>query len=262
MFSVIRSTIKKNLRRRGLRIEKAGCLPKDFFAVVAAAALARTRGDEHLPVVLQVGANDGVTNDPIFPFLRSYSSRAFLIEPQPDVFERLRMNYSGITNATPIQVALEHTDGQVRMYRLAPGKEPKYRELHPHASNPSGFTSFDRDHVRGALLAKFPRYFEDADVDEWIDEFFVEGVTFATLRQRCDIDRIDLLQIDTEGYDYEILRMVFESPERILPRMVNYEVRHLSEYDRRAAVCLLRENGYSYFHHGHDLCAFRDLELG
>ena len=46
--------------------------------------------------VVQIGANDGRINDPIFPFLTNHidRTRALLIEPQSTVLPYLRSNYA------------------------------------------------------------------------------------------------------------------------------------------------------------------------
>ena len=39
---------------------------------------------------VQVGANDGVNHDPIFHHVRKYNWKGLLIEPIPDIFEKLK----------------------------------------------------------------------------------------------------------------------------------------------------------------------------
>ncbi len=48
--------------------------------------------DSALPRVtfVQIGANDGVWNDPIEPYLRGEKWRGVLVEPVPYVFARLK----------------------------------------------------------------------------------------------------------------------------------------------------------------------------
>jgi hypothetical protein len=70
----------------------------------------------------------------------------------------------------------------------------------------------------------------------------VQCVTFDTLLDRHKVDRIDLLQIDVEGYDYELLKM-FDF-ERIQPKLICYEHLHLKLSDKNACKKYLTENGY------------------
>src|SRR6056297_1960234 len=53
--------------------------------------------------VVQVGANDGVTNDPVFPLFQKFARSALLIEPQSSLIPRLRDNYSGFRGDVVIE---------------------------------------------------------------------------------------------------------------------------------------------------------------
>lgn len=56
------------------------------------------------------------------------------------------------------------------------------------------------------------------------------------------MQRIDLLHIDTEGYDFEILKTIDFSV--IQPAVILYETKHLSPCDQQASVELLSRYGY------------------
>ena len=49
-------------------------------------------------VILQVGANDGIMDDPVREVILALTLPAILVEPLPDKFERLRCNYSNQPN--------------------------------------------------------------------------------------------------------------------------------------------------------------------
>ena len=92
-----------------------------------------------------------------------------------------------------------------------------------------------------------------------IDEIEVEAITFRTLLTRTQIDRIDMLVIDTEGYDFEILKMVDFSLVR--PALVRFEHIHLSSGDRSRAIALLSSHGYAVGRDEIDLVAFDSRTL-
>ena len=50
--------------------------------------------------IVQVGANDGVIGDPIHNFMLKFNGKIKLlaVEPQMEVFEQLKKNYSNIDN--------------------------------------------------------------------------------------------------------------------------------------------------------------------
>jgi hypothetical protein len=70
----------------------------------------------------------------------------------------------------------------------------------------------------------------------------VPCLTFGSLCRRNSVERIDLLLIDTEGYDWEILKGVDFEAWR--PRVVVYEHAHLGRDDRDAASEMLTALGY------------------
>ena len=47
---------------------------------------------------IQVGANDGEYADPLHSFIVNYPWHGILVEPQPDIFARLRKNYAAMKN--------------------------------------------------------------------------------------------------------------------------------------------------------------------
>ena len=73
------------------------------------------------------------------------------------------------------------------------------------------------------------------------EEVEVDTITYATLLERCNINRVDYLKIDTEGHDFEILKQInYESNTR--PRLIKVEHKHL---DHNAMSDFLISKGYS-----------------
>src|SRR6266446_2198869 len=80
------------------------------------------------------------------------------------------------------------------------------------------------------------------DID-YIVEDSIESISFHSLVARYKVPRIDLIVIDTEGYDLEILRQL--DLLRFKPDLIVYEHKHLNELERTIAADLLIANGYS-----------------
>jgi hypothetical protein len=96
------------------------------------------------------------------------------------------------------------------------------------------------------------RRWYDEGQEFWHQHSAVEKVqcwTFHQLLERHGLDHVDLLQIDAEGYDYEILRTVDFS--RVRPRFINYEREILLE-DEPACRAMLTDAGYVLFDWGQD----------
>ena len=82
----------------------------------------------------------------------------------------------------------------------------------------------------------------------------VNCVTFDTLFFQTNLKYVDVLQIDTEGYDYEIIKLF--NVERRKPRIINFEHAHLSDDDWNACVSMLISTGYHVAVAGHDTLAY------
>jgi hypothetical protein len=71
----------------------------------------------------------------------------------------------------------------------------------------------------------------------------VPCLTFATLFKTVGMDKIDLLQVDAEGYDAEILKL-FDIAARKTP-IIHFEHRHLNRGVYDECVSGLIREGYS-----------------
>ena len=78
-------------------------------------------------------------------------------------------------------------------------------------------------------------------------------VRFANLLARHKVTAIDLLQIDAEGFDFEVIKML--DLRAMKPAIIHYEHFHLSPADRRAANEYLAEHGYRFWSAGLDTTA-------
>ena len=65
-----------------------------------------------------------------------------------------------------------------------------------------------------------------------------------------EVQKIDLLQIDTEGFDYEILKLF--KFDRVLPKAIIFESENLSKADLSECTNWLSEKGYKFQTFGGD----------
>lgn len=168
---------------------------------------------------VQIGAFDGVTGDPIYDLVRRHHWQGVLVEPQASIFEKLQRNYSDQPGLQFFNVAIGPQDGELTFFSRANGDVCASVAQH-RVQKPGG--------RRG-----------DVQVDR------VPCWTLATLLAQAKAPRgIDLLQIDAEGWDYEIIRSIDFTAVR--PRIIRYEHQVLSERDRNACLALLAEHGYRF----------------
>jgi FkbM family methyltransferase len=194
-------------------------------------------GDPDLFVV-QIGAFDGQTGDPIHRWIKRYGWGGVLVEPQARYFEMLRATYAGCPRVELRNVALADRGGRRMLYHVpedAPGVPAWVGQL----------ASFDR----ATIVAH--RHLVP-NIDDLIEATAVECVTFEELLD--GVERVDLLQIDAEGYDAELVRM-FDF-ERWRPSIVNFESAHLSHDDHDAAMRRLVAHGYGLSQTGFDTIAY------
>lgn len=187
---------------------------------------------------VEIGSSDGERDDHLRAMILSRRWRGIMVEPVPYVFERLRDNYGGLGRVALENVAIAERDGRRPFYFLAQAEEgepvpPWYDEI----------GSFSRDVVL-SHRRRIP------DIERRIVRAEVPCVTFETLCRKHDVEHVDLLLLDTEGYDYEILKGIDFVRHR--PRLVAYEHYHLSPRQRSECRTYLEGLGYETMEEGFD----------
>ncbi|MEM1318952.1 MAG: FkbM family methyltransferase [Bacteroidota bacterium] len=198
--------------------------------------------------LVQIGSNDGKTGDPLYPLLQKHPSwKALFVEPVPYVFEQLRKNYPDHQRFRFENVAINKGE-QLSFHWVDPKARDTYPDL-PYWFDQLG--SFDKQHI----LKHF-----DGKLAPFIISKELEGIPLPTLFERNQVQQIDILHIDTEGYDWTILSQLDLAQHR--PKFILYEHNHLSSADLEASKAFLRED-YWLFEIGIDMLAVRrDLEKG
>lgn len=195
--------------------------------------------------LIQIGANDGVMNDPIFKFIQDNKNRVsgFVLEPLPDIFSNLVTNYQAFPTIKPLNLAIHNTETEMLLYRVKPehlSKVPAFAK---------GIASFDPNHWRKTSLVP--------DQDFMRSEI-VKCISYSQLLKEYDIDEIDLLLIDTEGYDYEILMGMDFSD--VKPRIIRFEHglrdRVMPQSNFLEVVERLNSNGYQIIAESYDATAY------
>ncbi len=190
--------------------------------------------------VIQIGANDGINHDPIHKFIKRDNWNGLLLEPQPRVFEKLRKVYALNKGITAVNAALAPENGSGEIYRIAFSDERWA----------NGLTSFNRETLvnsfdRGVVDRKASK--EGLKVPEaWEDRIATDKVrliTTRTLLSENNISKIDLLQIDTEGYDFEIIKL-FDIRET-KPSVIIFESQHFNTETFDECMKHLSDLGYS-----------------
>jgi len=192
---------------------------------------------------LQVGANDGITNDPVNRFLQHGGWSGLLVEPLVDVFaDELSVTYAGNPRVILENVALAPMAGTLPFYRVSVSR----------ARWATGLSTFRREtiekHIENGYIATKARVEGievPSDPAELIEELQVECMTVEKLLAKHAVESFQVLCIDTEGFDFEILKLV--DLARYRPEFLLFESKNLSDADHTQALSRLRGLGYTLF---------------
>ncbi len=182
--------------------------------------------------VLKIGANDGITNDPLATLLLADARyRGVLVEPIPMYAAMLRANYGKCGRFAIEQAAVAASSGTANMYYV---DENALKGIGTDNLDwVRGVASLDRLHVLKHL---------SPEMHSAVKEAPVECLAVDALLSRNNVQKIDLLHIDCEGFDYVILRQFDFTTLR--PRIVLFEKKHLTAQDRQGAKIMMELAGY------------------
>lgn len=183
---------------------------------------------------IQIGANDGLHADPIRPFILRHKWKGIMVEPQQKYFEKLKKNYENVPGLIFENCAIAETKEIRKLYSIKnESKEPWYNLV----------ASLDQN--KGDL--------------KWIRnemEVLETDVTCLTLEDiilKHGVRGIDLLQIDVEGYEINIINSI--DYDKIKPRIIHFEHKHLSYAEHDSCMETLTKAGYKIFLERHETTA-------
>ncbi|OHA91154.1 MAG: hypothetical protein A2758_01600 [Candidatus Zambryskibacteria bacterium RIFCSPHIGHO2_01_FULL_49_18] len=208
------------------------------------------------PFVVQIGANDGKTYDSLYRYILRYQLSGLMVEPQKEVFERLKNNYKDNPNLKFANVAIGEKDGEAPFYRIKPnlvlsGKEYKA----------SSGSSFYRDQIVTNVKNRLPPirnnvlHYISHDPNDYIEEISVKIMTLNSLFSEYGIDKIDFLLTDCQGYDSKILNQ-FDF-RYFSPDIINFEHSLITPDELSQSCSLLEKEGYKHFVYEGDTCAYK-----
>lgn len=193
---------------------------------------------------IDIGANDGVFFDPIFRFVTQNRVHGIVVEPLKDLFKKLVHNYKDHPSVVPVNAAIHATEKSMVMYRVNPARE---------AELPwwvKGIASFRKEHLTENPVMNIP--------SEYLVTERVVCMTLAELFEKYRVEKVDLLQVDTEGYDYEIIKMIDFS--RCKPNIIHFEhglIHGIMSWDRfQDCLQLLYQQDYTITVERNDALAY------
>tara|TARA_B100000073_G_C23690071_1_gene556079 strand:- start:100 stop:825 length:726 start_codon:yes stop_codon:yes gene_type:complete len=182
---------------------------------------------------IQVGAHDGQMHDPLRHFIINNNWTGLLIEPQKEMYQKCIKNYRNKKNLTFVNVALHPTESTISLYKV---------------SNPK-----DYSHTGWASI-NLKRFDNTIYKDNYLEEK-VHSMHFMDVIKQNNFNDIDLLQIDTEGYDWDIIQM-FDF-DLFQPILIQYENCHLTNKHNTSSINYLKRLNYICFQKRNDTFAIR-----
>lgn len=181
---------------------------------------------------IQVGANDGKSGDPIFFIVNLLRISGVLVEPVPYVFKKLKINYKDNKKVFLENSAISPENSNLDFYFLKESND---------ASIPGWY-----DQLGSFNLDVIKKHKNDIkNFDELLTSVKIPTTNFLKILNKFNIPYFDLIFIDTEGYDFEIVKTI--PFDKFLPSIIIFEHKHLNEKDFKSSVDLLSSKGYKMF---------------
>jgi FkbM family methyltransferase len=185
---------------------------------------------------LQIGAMDGVKHDDLYPYVMSYDWTGVLVEPLPDMFDKLVENYS-LKDGLKFENSAVADAEEATIYRVPPEK--------------IGVDGFP-DWAEGCSTM-LPANHIDEITPHLVGQK-VNGITISKLYEKYG-NHFDFIQIDTEGYDYEIFFQLLQNG--FTAGLLKIEIAHITYVKAVWMRWKLDQMGYTTFIDGYDLIAYR-----
>lgn len=193
---------------------------------------------------VQVGSNDGQGGDPLHRLIMANAHwSGIFIEPVKFLFARLQQNYQGSARFTFENVAIGIENGVKKFYYVSDAARTAFGDELPFWFDQLG--SFNKEHIIKYLDKVAPYIIEEE----------LECITLPNLLARNQVQTVDLVHIDTEGFDYQVLKQV--DLGRYHPTIILYEHQHLTGEEKAQAEQMLKSAGFRLKEYGWDTLAIR-----
>ena len=187
---------------------------------------------------IQIGANDGVKNDPIHFYIKKFHWKGILVEPLPQLFKKLVENYKEEENLIFENVGISSKSGEMDFYYLpSQYNEPDWLQQ---------IGSFDLDAIK-YNLGNYTVFLDKIETSK------VSTVSLSELVERSGFLKVDLLIVDAEGFEYNILSQIENLKGK--PTYILFEWGCMKEDIQRLLFDFLEKQLYKLYASGGDIMA-------
>ena len=187
--------------------------------------------------LVQIGANDGELFDILNYYIKKYNTNSLLVEPIKENFEKLKKNYNNFHNIAFENSAISIKNEITYLYKVDPTKIKNYEDHIP------GITSFNKSHLINHGVKK-----RDIITEK------VNTISIIDLLNKHKIKKLDLLFIDSEGYDGKIVNDFLNNSS--LRPIIILEFIHSKHNLFKELISNLDTNKYVFFSINENLICF------
>ena len=147
--------------------------------------------------------------------VKKCTNKVLLIEPVKYNFDQLKNRFKNYKNIIFENIAIGEKNELIDFFYIL---ETSVTKLKKHWA--SGIGSFSKDHILKHRTKRFQVTEDD------IKSIKIKAVTFDNVIEKHKIERINKLIIDTEGFDYKIIKSI--NFKKILINEIMFEKKHLA----------------------------------
>lgn len=190
---------------------------------------------------VQVGANDGVLDDPVHEIATELGWAGLLIEPVPHYFDKLTELHKNNPLIFLQNLGVSDAEGELEIHFLSKQAEGRFPDW------TRGCASLDRARLAATLSA------EGTVNDEDITCQTIAVKPLGAILEAQRFSQVDLLVIDVEGHEKEVLSSL--DLTQVRPRLIVVEANSGPELDETLAH-ILETARYRCARIGDDIVAF------
>ena len=224
-----------------LKSALTGCLSQFMIVNISLDVIFQMADLSAMKTFVEIGANDGRKNDPLYHYIIRHGWKGILVEPDPVNFKKLKENYREIDGLIFENTGIGPEQGEMLFYKIKDitDREPGWYDQ---------IGSFDKK-----------TFLKNISFGKGLDQRIVAEplpvIHFDQLLEKNNFETPDLLHLDAEGFDYRILRSIDFTKYNI--RLVLFESEWMTKNELKDIVQYLRKHQYRVVRSGIDYAGIK-----